>query len=481
MRSLVKNIAAVLLALCVSLGLPLDAADVQLSWTANTEPDLAGYRPYWGQAPGNYTNQAQVGLQTNYTVSGLTEGTWYFALSAFDTSGNESVKSIEVAVVIPPGPPPPPPPPIETGAVSAYAFDDTSGSVATDLWGANQLSLNGPTWGSGKYAGGLVFDGVSDYASATDNASLDLGSTGTIEAWVKVNTLNRWHGVISKGTANSDSAHNYALEINAANLIQCVIGTGSSARVLVGPTMPANTFKHLACTWDGTTFTQYIDGALTASMSQALTPVGNSAALSIGEFGGSSDRLDGTIDEVRIFNVARTQAQIQADLATALTAAPPTPACLDGADNDSDGLIDLADPGCLDSADTDEFNAPPPVACNDGIDNDSDGLIDLADPGCTAATDTDEFNDPLPPPPSLSVEKTVSRCSFVLSAPPPDALGGWTARFYRGGSTAVGNADSTPPFSRTVELTVGSYSFTVVFSKSGQASVTYPAVAATCP
>ncbi len=44
---------------------------------------------------------------------------------------------------------------------------------------------------------------------------------------------------------------------------------------------------------------------------------------------------------------------------------------------------------------------PPSPACSDGTDNDSDGLIDYpADPGCTSATDTSETNTPPPPPPS---------------------------------------------------------------------------------
>lgn len=128
---------------------------------------------------------------------------------------------------------------------------------------------------------------------------------------------------------------------------------------------------------------------------------------------------------------------------------------------------------------------PPPAACSDTLDNDSDGLIDYpADPGCSSAADTDETNAPPPPPPpqyTLNVAKTVSRCSFVLSANPPDATGGWTARFYRSGNINVGNPDSTAPFTRTVELTTGSQTFTVVFSKSGVASVTYPSVSATCP
>ena len=41
-------------------------------------------------------------------------------------------------------------------------------------------------------------------------------------------------------------------------------------------------------------------------------------------------------------------------------------------------------------------NPPPTPACSDTIDNDSDGLIDFPDdPGCDNADDNDEFNEPL--------------------------------------------------------------------------------------
>jgi hypothetical protein len=43
---------------------------------------------------------------------------------------------------------------------------------------------------------------------------------------------------------------------------------------------------------------------------------------------------------------------------------------------------------------------PPPVQCADGIDNDSDGKVDLADPGCSSATDDSESPDPPPSAPT---------------------------------------------------------------------------------
>ena len=69
------------------------------------------------------------------------------------------------------------------------------------------------------------------------------------------------------------------------------------------------------------------------------------------------------------------------------------PECIDGADNDRDGLTDLEDPGCADERDEDEsaFDVDNPEArpqCADGDDNDGNGTIDFPlDPGCQSAGD----------------------------------------------------------------------------------------------
>ncbi len=67
--------------------------------------------------------------------------------------------------------------------------------------------------------------------------------------------------------------------------------------------------------------------------------------------------------------------------------------CLDGIDNDGDGLVDAADPQCLDpfsGESADGVRRAPDTACNDGIDNDGDGRVDAADDGCAFAADRSE-------------------------------------------------------------------------------------------
>jgi len=72
------------------------SASLHLSWTGNTETDLAGYKVYYGTSPGSYGDPVVLPDVTEYELSGLEEGTLYYvALTAFDTSDNESEKSVE--------------------------------------------------------------------------------------------------------------------------------------------------------------------------------------------------------------------------------------------------------------------------------------------------------------------------------------------------------------------------------------------------
>jgi len=98
----------------------VNAADGVLSWNANTEIDLAGYKVYF--APQSCTAQGplaplvvsgspvQVGKVTTYTHVGLPvlDGTICWEITAFDTAGNESGRSNRVSKVMNSVPPIPP-------------------------------------------------------------------------------------------------------------------------------------------------------------------------------------------------------------------------------------------------------------------------------------------------------------------------------------------------------------------------------------
>ena len=78
------------------------AAQATLAWDPNAESDLAGYRIHYGTASGSYSVHTGVQKVTTYTVTGLTEGqTYYFAATAYDSSGNESGYSNQVSYAVP--------------------------------------------------------------------------------------------------------------------------------------------------------------------------------------------------------------------------------------------------------------------------------------------------------------------------------------------------------------------------------------------
>ncbi|MBW2581115.1 MAG: fibronectin type III domain-containing protein, partial [Deltaproteobacteria bacterium] len=85
-------------ALCLTPLTNAYSAQVTLTWDPNTETNLAGYKVYCGTASRDYDVTVDVGSQTSYTLSNLEEGkTYYFAVTAYDTSGNESNFSGEVS------------------------------------------------------------------------------------------------------------------------------------------------------------------------------------------------------------------------------------------------------------------------------------------------------------------------------------------------------------------------------------------------
>ena len=79
------------------------AATINVSWNPNTEEDLSGYRLYVGQASGQYGEPVDVGNVTGHVMEITPQhgATYYFALTAYDTSGNESGYSDEATCFVP--------------------------------------------------------------------------------------------------------------------------------------------------------------------------------------------------------------------------------------------------------------------------------------------------------------------------------------------------------------------------------------------
>src|SRR5215471_8565970 len=97
------------------------AGQVSLTWNPSSSTDVVGYRLYYGQASQTYTARIDVGLQTSYTITGLTDGqTYYFAATTYNLAGTESTFSNEVSTTLTTS---------ATAPVAAFSANLTSGQA----------------------------------------------------------------------------------------------------------------------------------------------------------------------------------------------------------------------------------------------------------------------------------------------------------------------------------------------------------------
>jgi len=89
--------------------------------------------------------------------------------------------------------------------------------------------------------------------------------------------------------------------------------------------LPLNVWTHLAVTYDGATLKLFVNGALVASKAQTGSIEVSSGALRMGGNSIWQEWFKGAIDEVRVYNRALSQAQIQTDMTTPIGGAPAPP------------------------------------------------------------------------------------------------------------------------------------------------------------
>ena len=270
---------------------------VLLEWTANTEPDLAGYNIYRSTASpvslGTPINSTLM-LSPSYIDYDVTEGIEYFyAVTAKDTSGNESGLSNEASAI---PLPPPPPEALDLGSNQAYVALGDNADTA-------QFTLE--TW--------LRRDG-SGAATTTGSGGIDLIpliTNGTAEAENAAADINYFFGI--RGTDG----------VLCADFEEAQTGTspGLNHPVCGDTPLQNNAWYHAAVTYNGTTWRIYLNGNLDGEL--AVGQPANAANTSQLAFGTSlttgdatSGFFDGVLDEVRIWNYPRTQLEIASTINT---------------------------------------------------------------------------------------------------------------------------------------------------------------------
>jgi len=288
---------------------PTSSTQITLTWTASTDNvGVTAYLIERCQGSG-CTTFGQIGTSagTTFSDTGLTTSTSYsYRVRATDAAGNLSTYSSSAMATTLASIP---------GLVAAYSFDEGAGTTVTDLSGnGNTGTLSNTLWtNSGKYGNALVFNGTSSRVTINDAPSLHLTGAMTLEAWVNPSTIpNLWGDVIYKGNDN------YFLEATSDHGSVPGAGAiaGSTHATVVGTTpLSVNAWTHLALTYDGTALRLYVNGTQVSTQAMSGDLSTSTMPLQIGGDSIFGQYFAGMIDEVRVYNVALNQVQIQADMA----------------------------------------------------------------------------------------------------------------------------------------------------------------------
>ena len=166
----------------------------------------------------------------------------------------------------------------------------------------------------------LHFDGVDDRVSCGNASSVQItGNQITLEAWIKPSNFGTeyWrNNIINKEVWVPEAG--FMLRCGAGGKLNFTLGNGSwHELVSSSAVLTANTWQHVAGTYDGSYMRIYVNGMIVDSMS---APFGNishaNTNLTLGDYAGGGRYYSGAMDEVRIWNVARSQQQLQATMNT---------------------------------------------------------------------------------------------------------------------------------------------------------------------
>lgn len=170
----------------------------------------------------------------------------------------------------------------------------------------------------------LHFDGIDDRVDCGNDASLQITNQLTLEAWIYANSwkINVFEGCIINKEQNVPD-YGYMIRVGQLGRLGFNLGNGSWHEIVSDPLLSLNTWHHVAATYDGSKMRLFIDGNPVDSLNLSIS-IGNAANdLFIGDWYSSGRNFNGKIDEVRIWNVARTKAEIQAAMNTELCTLPP--------------------------------------------------------------------------------------------------------------------------------------------------------------
>lgn len=155
--------------------------------------------------------------------------------------------------------------------------------------------------------------GASSLVRVANAPNLNFSSSFTIETWVSRNAGPGTRTILAKDSALGFIQ--YAMNLNDSNNLVFFMNTNTNFYQFTSKTAVPTGFSHVAATFNGTRFVFYINGSVALDTTVASsTLVTNNYDLIVGNNATATAAFLGVIDELKLWNVARTEAEIRANM-----------------------------------------------------------------------------------------------------------------------------------------------------------------------
>ncbi len=210
-----------------------------------------------------------------------------------------------------------------TNTIESSELDGSGmGILVTGL--SNPLSVvstsgSGGTFSfSGDPGDALYFDGSTNYVNVGTSSIFNFPASFTVEGWMKVSSFNyQWEALVTKGDDSWRVARS-----NSLNYLSFSTNGLSNVDMTGVTNVNDGNWHYFAAVYDGSTKTLYVDGKVDVSTPVTGTLSSSTYPVYFGENAGHTGRyFNGQLDEIRIWNTARTESQVRGDMFTTLTGA----------------------------------------------------------------------------------------------------------------------------------------------------------------
>ena len=200
--------------------------------------------------------------------------------------------------------------PTTRGLVGYWSLNEGTSTVVTDMSGnGNNGVITSPVWVAGKSGKALTFDGTGgQYVTIPTSSTLDQTSAFSVGAWVYLNATGGNFGIIEKTVGGAVNTQ-FLLFVEGGTF-RFRVSNGGLNSISSIAAAPTGRWVHVMGTYDGTSMKLYVDGVIQSTAFVAAPISGGAGVTLIGTLGSSVYRMNGMIDEARVYNRALSLSEV---------------------------------------------------------------------------------------------------------------------------------------------------------------------------